>query len=191
MIFGIILVMRLYLATFCFLLSLLGVVSSNRPLSVVTDDKGTFVCSMAVSRSGAWYTASHCAEGGKFYVDGKLVSHKDLKGDLVRLGNSEKRDDSVLPASRVKVGLRVVCRMGGFSSLGKPIYFDVEAKVLGVYRGSDLNYVFDSPDDEGRYALIDVGAFPGCSGSGVYHKGKLIGVIVGGLGQYSFVALFE
>jgi len=72
----------------------------------------------------------------------------------------------------------------------KPTYFDVEAKILAVYSSKDLNYQLDSPDDAGWYALIHLGAFGGCSGSGVYHKGRLIGVVCAGIaGEYTFVTL--
>ena len=41
-----------------------------------------------------------------------------------------------------------------------------------------------------QLALVHLGAFGGCSGSGVYYRGRLIGVVCAGIaGEYSFVAL--
>jgi hypothetical protein len=81
--------------------------------------------------------------------------------------------------------------MGGLSRLtDRPTYFEVETKILAVYSSAELKYQLDAPDDAGWYALIHLGAFTGCSGSGVYHKGRLIGVISGGIAnEYTFVAL--
>jgi len=54
----------------------------------------------------------------------------------------------------------------------------------------ELKYQLDAPDDAGWYALVHLGAFGGCSGSGVYYRGKLIGVVCAGIaGEYTFVAL--
>jgi hypothetical protein len=87
--------------------------------------------------------------------------------------------------------MQVRVRLGGISALtGKPTYFDVEAKVLAVYSSAELQYRLDAPDDAGWYALIHLGAFRGCSGSGVYYRNRLIGVVTAGIAsEYTFVAL--
>ncbi len=53
-----------------------------------------------------------------------------------------------------------------------------------------LGDILDAPDDAGWYALVHLGAFGSCSGSGVYYRGRLIGVVSAGIeGEYTFVAL--
>jgi hypothetical protein len=87
--------------------------------------------------------------------------------------------------------MQVRVRLGGLSAItDKPTYFEVDAKILAVYSSKELKYILDSPDDAGWYALIHLGAFGGCSGSGVYYRGKLIGVVCAGIaGEYTFVTL--
>jgi len=169
-----------------------AVLSGDRSDVVVTDDRGDFVCSAARSSSGVWYTAEHCLTNGKLYVNGRNTPYAHLLGDIVQIGKDVRQSDKgILTADRVRPGMRVVVRIGGLSVLTeKPTYFDVEAKILAVYSSKDLNYQLDSPDDAGWYALIHLGAFGGCSGSGVYHKGRLIGVVCAGIaGEYTFVTL--
>jgi len=169
-----------------------AVLSGNRGDTVVTDDRGYFVCSAARSPSGIWYTAEHCLTNGKLYVDGRNTPYAHLRGDIIQIGSDARRSDKgVLTADRVRAGMPVKVRIGGLSALtGKPTYFEVESKILAVYSSADLMYQLDAPDDAGWYALIHLGAFGGCSGSGVYHKGRLIGVVSAGIaGEYTFVAL--
>ena len=169
-----------------------AVLSGDRSDVVVTDDRGDFVCSAARSSSGVWYTAEHCLTNGKLYVNGRNTPYVHLLGDIVQIGKDVRQSDKgILTADRVRPGMRVVVRIGGLSVLTeKPTYFDVEAKILAVYFSKELNYQLDSPDDAGWYALIHLGAFGGCSGSGVYHKGRLIGVVCAGIaGEYTFVTL--
>ena len=53
-----------------------------------------------------------------------------------------------------------------------------------------LGDILDAPDDAGWYALVHLGAFGSCSGSGVYYRGRLIGVVSAGIaGEYTFVTL--
>jgi hypothetical protein len=175
-----------------FLLLPAAVLSDERTDVVVTDDRGDFVCSAARSSSGVWYTAEHCLTNGKLYVKGIHTPYAHLLGDIIQIGKDVRQSDkAVLTADRVRPGMRVVVRIGGLSVLtGKPTYFDVEAKILAVYSSKDLKYQLDSPEDAGWYALIHLGAFGGCSGSGVYHKGRLIGVVCAGVaGEYTFVTL--
>jgi hypothetical protein len=169
-----------------------AVLSGDRGDAVVTDDRGYFVCSAARSSSGVWYTAEHCLTNGKLYVDGRNTPYAHLRGDIIQIGkDSRQSDKGVLTADRVRAGMQVRVRIGGLSALtGKPTYFEVDAKILAVYSSAELKYRLDSPDDAGWYALIHLGAFSGCSGSGVYHKGRLIGVVCAGIaGEYTFVAL--
>jgi hypothetical protein len=169
-----------------------AVLSSDRSDVVVTDDRGDFVCSAARSGSGVWYTAEHCLTADKLYVNGRNTPYVHLPGDIIQIGKDTRQSDKwVLTAERVRTGMRVRVRIGGLSSLtGKPTYFDVDAKILAVYSSKDLGYQLDSPDDAGWYALVNLGAFGGCSGSGVYHKGRLIGVVSAGIaGEYTFVTL--
>jgi hypothetical protein len=169
-----------------------GVLSGNRGDTVVTDERGDFVCSAARSTSGVWYTAQHCLRDGKLYVNGRNTPYAHLLGDIIQIGSDTRQSDKgVLTADRVRAGMSVKVRLGGLSRLTeKPTYFEVETKILAVYSSADLKHQLDAPDDAGWYALIHLGAFTGCSGSGVYHRGKLIGVISGGIAsEYTFVAL--
>ena len=169
-----------------------AVLSGDRGDTVITDDRGDFVCSAARSSSGVWYTAEHCLTNGKLYVNGCNTPYAHLPGDIIQIGKDTRQSDKgVLTADRVRPGMQVRVRIGGLSALtGKPTYFDVDAKVLAVYSSKDLKYQLDSFDDAGWYALVHLGAFGGCSGSGVYHKGRLIGVVSAGIvGEYTFVAL--
>jgi len=166
--------------------------SGDRSDAVVTDDRGDFVCSAARSGSGIWYTAEHCLTNGKLYLNGRSTPYAHLLGDIIQIGSGTRQSDKgVLTADRVRAGMKVRVRIGGLSVLtGKPTYFDVEAEILAVYSSKDLKYQLDSPDDAGWYALVHLGAFGGCSGSGVYHKGRLIGVVSAGIaGEYTFVTL--
>ncbi len=159
---------------------------------VVTDSSGDFVCSAARSSSGVWYTAEHCLTRGKLYVNGRNTPYAHLLGDVIQIGSDTRQPDKgVLTADQVRAGMRVKVRIGGLSALtGKPTYFDVESRILAVYSSKDLQYQLDAPDDAGWYALIHLGAFRGCSGSGVYHKGRLIGIVSAGIaGEYTFVTL--
>jgi hypothetical protein len=170
----------------------LAAFSGDRGDILITDEGGNFVCSAARSGSGIWYTAEHCLSNGKLYVDGRSMPYAHLLGDIVQIGKDTRQSDKgVLTADRVRAGMRVVVRIGGLSAVtGKPTYFDVEAKVVAVYSSAELKYLLDSPDDAGWYALIHLGAFGGCSGSGVYYRGKLIGVVCAGFaGEYTFVTL--
>jgi len=169
-----------------------GVLLGNHSDTVVTDDRGRFVCSAARSSSGIWYTAQHCLRDGKLYVDGRNTPYAHLQGDIIQIGSDTRQSDKgILTADRVRAGMQVRVRIGGLSVLtDKPTYFEVETKILAVYSSAELKYRLDAPDDAGWYALIRLGAFSGCSGSGVYHKGRLIGVISGGIAnEYTFVAL--
>jgi len=177
-----------------FLLFPVAILSGERTDVVVTDDRGDFVCSAARSSSGVWYTAEHCLTNDKLYVNGRNTPYAHLLGDIIQIGKDVLQSDKgVLTADRVRSGMRVVVRVGGLSVLtGKPTYFDVEAKILAVYSSKDLKYQLDSSDDAGWYALIHLGAFGGCSGSGVYYKGRLIGVVCAGVaGEYTFVTLIS
>jgi len=169
-----------------------AVLSSDRSDAVVTDERGDFVCSAARSASGIWYTAEHCLTNGKLYMDGRSTPYAHLLGDIIQIGSDARQPDKdVLTADRVRAGMRVKVRIGGLSRItDKPNYFDVETRILAVYSSAELNYQLDAPDDAGWYALIHLGAFDGCSGSGVYYRGKLIGVVCAGIaGEYTFVAL--
>jgi len=169
-----------------------AVLSGERTDVVVTDARGDFVCSAARSGSGVWYTAEHCLTNGKLYLNGRNTPYAHLQGDIIQIGkDSRQSDKGVLTADRVRPGMQVRVRMGGLSALtDKPTYFEVETKILAVYSSGELKYLLDSPDDAGWYALIHLGAFAGCSGSGVYHKGRLIGVVCAGIaGEYTFVTL--
>ena len=169
-----------------------AVLSSDRSDAVVTDERGDFVCSAARSASGIWYTAEHCLTNGKLYMDGRSTPYAHLLGDIIQIGSDTRQPDKdVLTADRVRAGMRVKVRIGGLSTLTeKPSYFDVETKILAVYPSVELKYQLDAPDDAGWYALVHLGAFGGCSGSGVYYRGKLIGVVCAGIaGEYTFVAL--
>jgi hypothetical protein len=168
------------------------VFSGDRDNAAVTDERGNFVCSMARSAGGVWYTAEHCLTDGKLYVDGRETPYAHLPGDIIQIGEDTRQSDKgVLTADRVRAGMRVRVRIGGLSALtDKPTYFDVESKVLAVYTSAQLKYQLDAPDDAGWYALVHLGAFGGCSGSGVYYRGRLIGVVSAGIaGEYAFVAL--
>jgi len=169
-----------------------AVLLGDRGDVVVTDARGEFVCSAARSGSGVWYTAEHCLTNGKLYVNGRSTPYAHLLGDIIQVGSDTRQPDKdVLTADRVRAGMRVKVRIGGLSTLTeKPSYFDVETKILAVYPSAELKYQLDAPDDAGWYALIHLGAFGGCSGSGVYYRGKLIGVVCAGIaGEYTFVAL--
>ena len=169
-----------------------AVLSSDRSDAVVTDERGDFVCSAARSASGIWYTAEHCLTNGKLYMDGRSTPYAHLLGDIIQIGSDARQPDKdVLTADRVRAGMRVKVRIGGLSRItDKPSYFDVETKILAVYPSVELKYQLDAPDDAGWYALVHLGAFGGCSGSGVYYRGKLIGVVCAGIaGEYTFVAL--
>jgi hypothetical protein len=169
-----------------------AVLLGDRGDTVVTDARGNFVCSAARSSSGIWYTAEHCLTDGKLYVGGRDTPYAHLPGDIIQVGSNTRRSDKgVLTADRVRAGMQVRVRLGGISALtGKPTYFDVEAKVLAVYSSAELQYLLDAPDDAGWYALIHLGAFKGCSGSGVYYRNRLIGVVTAGIAsEYTFVAL--
>jgi hypothetical protein len=169
-----------------------AVLLSNHSDTVVTDERGNFVCSVARSPSGVWYTAQHCLRSGKLYVNGRDTPYVHLPGDIIQIGSdTHQSDKGVLTADRVRAGMRVRVRIGGLSRLtDKPTYFEVETKILAVYSSAELKYQLDAPDDAGWYALIHLGAFSGCSGSGVYHKGRLIGVVSAGIAnEYTFVAL--
>jgi hypothetical protein len=168
------------------------VLSGNRGDTVVTDDRGSFVCSAARSSSGVWYTAQHCLRDGRLYLNGRSTPYAHLLGDIIQIGKDARQSDKgVLTADRVRAGMQVRVRIGGLSAItDKPTYFDVETKILAIYSSAELKYQLDAPDDAGWYALIHLGAFTGCSGSGVYYRGKLIGVISGGIAnEYTFVAL--
>jgi len=168
------------------------VFSVDRGDVVVTDDRGDFVCSAARSGSGVWYTAQHCLTNEKLYVNGCNTLYAHLLGDIIQIGSNVRQSDrGVLTADRVRAGMQVRVRIGGLSAItNKPTYFEVETKVLAVYSSKELKYLLDAPDDAGWYALIHLGAFGGCSGSGVYHKGRLIGVVCAGIaGEYTFVTL--
>jgi hypothetical protein len=170
----------------------MAVFSGDRSETVVTDERGDFVCSAACSASGVWYTAEHCLTNGKLYVSGRETPYAHLLGDIVQIGKDTRQPDKgVLTADRVRAGMRVRVRIGGLSALtGKPTYFEVDTKILAVYSSAELKYQLDAPDDAGWYALVHLGAFGGCSGSGVYYRGKLIGVVNAGIeGDYTFVAL--
>ena len=169
-----------------------AVFSGDYGETVVTDEHGYFVCSAARSANGVWYTAEHCLTGDKLFVNGRNTPYAHLLGDIIQIGkDSRQSDKGVLTADRVRAGMRVKVRIGGLSALtGKPTYFDVDAKILAVYSSAELQYQLDAPDDAGWYALLHLGAFGGCSGSGVYYRGKLIGVVSAGIaGEYTFVAL--
>jgi len=169
-----------------------AVLPSNYSDSVVTDERGYFVCSAARSASGIWYTAEHCLTNGKLYIDGRDTPYAHMLGDIIQVGRDVRQSDkAVLTADRVRAGMKVKVRIGGLSVLtDKPTYFDVETKILAVYSSAELKYQLDAPDDAGWYALIHLGAFSGCSGSGVYHRGRLIGVVTAGIaGEYTFVTL--
>jgi len=169
-----------------------AVLSGNRGDTVVTDERGDFVCSAARSASGVWYTAEHCLTNGKLYVDGRETPYAHLLGDIIQIGSETRQSDKgVLTADRVRAGMKVKVRIGGLSKLtDKPTYVDVETKILAVYSSADLKHRLDAPDDAGWYALVHLGAFSGCSGSGVYYRGKLIGVVCAGIAdEYTFVAL--
>jgi len=175
-----------------FLLFPAAVLSRDLGETVITDDRGDFVCSAARSSSGVWYTAEHCLTDGKLYVNGRNTPYAHLLGDIIQIGKDTRQPDKgVLTADRVRPGMQVRVRIGGLSALtGKPTYFDVDTKILAVYSSKDLKYQLDSPDDAGWYALVHLGAFGGCSGSGVYHKGRLIGVVSAGIaGEYTFFTL--
>ena len=170
----------------------IAVLLGDRGDVVVTDARGEFVCSAARSGSGVWYTAEHCLTNGKLYVNGRSTPYAHLLGDIIQIGSDTRQPDKdVLTADRVRAGMRVKVRIGGLSTLTeKPSYFDVETKILAVYPSAELKYQLDAPDDAGWYALVHLGAFGGCSGSGVYYRGKLIGVVCAGIaGEYTFVAL--
>jgi hypothetical protein len=169
-----------------------AVLSGERTDVLVTDARGDFVCSAARSSSGVWYTAEHCLTDGKLYVDGRNTPYAHLAGDIIQIGKDVRQSDKgVLTADRVRPGMQVKVRIGGLSVItDKPTYFEVETKILAVYRSAELKYLLDAPDDAGWYALIHLGVFAGCSGSGVYHKGRLIGVVCAGIaGEYTFVTL--
>jgi hypothetical protein len=169
-----------------------AVLLGDRGDAVVTDDRGDFVCSAARSGSGVWYTAEHCLTDGKLYLNGRNIPYAHLPGDIIQIGkDSRQSDKGVLTADRVRPGMQVQVRIGGLSAItDKPTYFEVETKILAVYSSAELKYLLDSPNDAGWYALIHLGAFAGCSGSGVYHKGRLIGVVCAGVaGEYTFVTL--
>ena len=169
-----------------------AVLLGDRGDVVVTDARGDFVCSAARSGSGVWYTAEHCLTNGKLYVNGRSTPYAHLLGDIIQIGsNTRQPDRDVLTADRVRAGMRVKVRIGGLSTLTeKPSYFDVETKILAVYPSAELKYQLDAPDDAGWYALVHLGAFGGCSGSGVYYRGKLIGVVCAGIAdEYTFIAL--
>ena len=169
-----------------------AVLLGDRGDVVVTDARGDFVCSAARSGSGVWYTAEHCLTNGKLYVNGRSTPYAHLLGDIIQIGSGTRQPDKdVLTADRVRAGMRVKVRIGGLSRItDKPSYFDVETKILAVYPSAELKYQLDAPDDAGWYALVHLGAFSGCSGSGVYYRGKLIGVVCAGIaGEYTFVAL--
>jgi len=139
-----------------------------------------------------WYTAEHCLTGDKLFVNGRNTPYAHLKGDIIQIGKDARQPDKgVMTADRVRAGMRVKVRIGGLSALtDKPTYFDVDAKILAVYSSAELQYQLDAPDDAGWYALIHLGAFGGCSGSGVYYRGRLIGVVSAGIaGEYTFVTL--
>ena len=175
-----------------FLLFPASVLSGERTDVVVTDKRGDFVCSAARSSSGVWYTAEHCLTNDRLYVNGRNTPYAHLPGDIIQIGKDVRQSDKgVLTADRVRPGMQVRVRIGGLSTFTeKPTYFDVEAKILAVYSSKELNYQLDSSDDAGWYALIHLGAFGGCSGSGVYHRGRLIGVVSAGIaGEYTFVTL--
>jgi hypothetical protein len=168
------------------------VFSGDRGDAVVTDERGNFVCSLARSSSGVWYTAEHCLTDGRLYVNGRETPYAHLPGDIIQIGKDARQSDKgVLTADRVRAGMRVRVRIGGLSALtDKPTYVDVETKILAVYSSAQLKYQLDSPEDAGWYALVHLGAFGGCSGSGVYYRGRLIGVVCAGIaGEYTFVAL--
>jgi len=170
----------------------IAVLLSHHSDTVVTDERGYFVCSAARSSNGVWYTAEHCLTDGKLYLNGRDTPYAHMPGDIVQIGKDVRQSDkAVLTADRVRAGMKVQVRIGGLSVLtGKPTYVDVESKILAVYSSKDLQYQLDAPDDAGWYALIHLGAFGGCSGSGVYHRGRLIGVVCAGIaGEYTFVAL--
>jgi len=169
-----------------------AVLLGDRGDTVVTDERGDFVCSAARSTSGVWYTAEHCLTNGKLYLNGQNTPYAHLPGDIIQIGSDTRQSDKgVLTADRVRAGMQVRVRIGGLSKLtDKPTYFEVETKILAVYSSAELQYQLDAPDDAGWYALIHLGAFSGCSGSGVYYRGKLIGVVCAGVaGEYTFVAL--
>jgi hypothetical protein len=169
-----------------------AVLLGNLSDAIVTDDRGGFVCSAARSGSGVWYTAEHCLTNGKLYLNGRDTPYAHLLGDIIQIGSDTRQSDKgVLTADRVRTGMQVRVRIGGLSRLTeKPSYFDVETKILAVYSSADLKYRLDAPDDAGWYALVHLGAFSGCSGSGVYYRGRLIGVVCAGIaGEYTFVAL--
>jgi hypothetical protein len=169
-----------------------AVLLGDRGDVVVTDERGDFVCSAARSGSGMWYTAEHCLTGGKLYVDGRETPYAHLPGDIIQIGSDTRQfDKGVLTADRVRAGMGVRVRIGGLSRItDKPTYFEVETKIVAVYSSAELKYQLDAPDDAGWYALVHLGAFSGCSGSGVYYRGKLIGVVCAGIaGEYTFVAL--
>ena len=169
-----------------------AVLLGDRGDVVITDARGDFVCSAARSGSGVWYTAEHCLTNGKLYINGRSTPYAHLLGDIIQVGSDTRQPDrDVLTADRVRAGMRVKVRIGGLSTLtDKPSYFDVETKILAVYPSAELKYQLDAPNDAGWYALVHLGAFGGCSGSGVYYRGKLIGVVCAGIAdEYTFVAL--
>jgi len=169
-----------------------AILLGNWSNAIVTDDRGDFVCSAACSSSGVWYTAEHCLTNGKLYMDGRSTPYAHLLGDIIQIGSDTRQSDKgVLTADRVRAGMRVKVRIGGLSRItDKPSYFDVETKILAVYPSAELNYQLDAPDDAGWYALIHLGAFDGCSGSGVYYRGKLIGVVCASIAsEYTLVTL--
>jgi len=169
-----------------------AVLLGNRSNVVVTDNRGDFVCSAARSASGVWYTAEHCLTNGKLYLNGRDTPYTHLLGDIIQIGkDSRQSDKGVLTADRVRAGMRVKVRIGGLSKITEePSYVDVETRILAVYSSAELKYQLDAPDDAGWYALIHLGAFSGCSGSGVYYRERLIGVVCAGIaGEYTFVTL--
>jgi len=129
----------------------------------------------------------------KLYLDGKEIDYVALSGDIIQVGSKSYRaDKGVLTADKVKPKMRVVARIGGLSALTeRPFYFEREGTILAVLTSDELRSVLDTTGRKGRYALIDIGTFQGCSGSGVYYNGKLIGVMVAGTSDYTLVSLIE
>jgi hypothetical protein len=169
--------------------------STHEEPPLITDSYGEFVCSSAKSPSGILYTASHCiVENQKLYVNGKETPYADMPGDIVQIGNkSFQKDNGIMYAKDVKKGMKVKALLGGMSFMNnEPQYFEIAGEILDVYTSKEMNYLLDDNEqDASHYALASFESFPGCSGSGVFYKGKLIGVVVAGVKGYTIIALIN
>jgi S1-C subfamily serine protease len=143
---------------------------------------------VVIDSNGTIITARHCVEGmlgiqitldGKPYLidPNKVVLDKDSDIALIRTGIKTKHFAKFENSDELSWG-SIVYAIGTAEGI-----FDNYTAIGYLYRNNFRRMSFG----DNCYLMTRLNSFPGMSGGGVYHWGKLIGLLTAGYDGYTFV----